>query len=390
MLELSEIARSAPLQGFISDPPQYLSPRNGVLGVALSYDAVLVDEVARRIRREDRTTQSRSIEFSTSVALGLVRVADDKSKDYELWAWWRDVAMRRFGRYVEPIVIEVTVSPEFPKSASVNSRNFDFFENYRIVKRRSRGATLHYAEGGGRFFPQSYPHKASWGTLGGFLEVWDNQMLYAVTAAHVADDGLAFGTPASLIGDSWGLRPMRNILGRMSAFPVWERGVISQASQADKIPNWSCHTHAANTTVGLDVALAKWQNNKSAKRKKVDAVSRAQLSQVIPIRFKGASSGLQEVYISSYSIWHSYKDKKRNCTVCLSDCFEIRLPFSPFVREDVSRSGDSGAWVIADGIERPQWIGLLVGGDGARSGIVPADRIVKHFDPLIGSFQPLI
>ncbi|MGA7325463.1 MAG: hypothetical protein WBX25_13475 [Rhodomicrobium sp.] len=395
MQELSELARSGTLGAFIFEPPRFLSAENGVLGVALSYDTMLVAETARRVRRDDPRTLPITIEFSTLVAARLARFLSGKGSsedDFQLQSWWSEIALRRFGRYAAPVLIEVTVAPDFPRIRQGDSREFDFFEDYRIVRRRARRSQLHYAEGGGRFFPRRKSNSASWGTLGGFLEALDVHSLFAVTAAHVAQDGHAYGTPAFLAGDSFGLRGVLNHLGPNSSWLLprvgWESGQICDASPASFVPPGGCHS--GTSTSGLDAALAAWPRSESARRRSAAAVSRGQLSQAIPLQFVGASSGEREVKIASLSVWHSYGKNPGGPMVCIRDCIQIKLPYRPFLQEDVSKEGDSGAWLMAEGSEEPQWIGLLVGGDGDRSGIVPADRIIDHFSQRLGPLRALI
>jgi hypothetical protein len=161
------------------------------------------------------------------------------------------------------------------------------------------------------------------------------------------------------------------------------------------VPPYQCQ--AGFHTNGLDVALVEWPMVKradrqfgTANRQEVALGSRSQISQILPLHFLGARSGTRQIKVSNYSIRHSYRIGDDGPFVCVSDCLQVKLKDRPYVREDVSKGGDSGAWIIAEGSERPHWIGLLLGGDGDRSGIVPADRIMDYFQPELGLVRMLV
>lgn len=68
----------------------------------------------------------------------------------------------------------------------------------------------------------------------------------------------------------------------------------------------------------------------------------------------------------------------------MRDCIQIQLRERPYVRSDVSQGGDSGSWVLAQGLDGLHWVGMLIGGDGERAGIVPAARLIDYFSQKTG------
>jgi hypothetical protein len=47
------------------------------------------------------------------------------------------------------------------------------------------------------------------------------------------------------------------------------------------------------------------------------------------------------------------------------DCHDRINAYHTYVWADVSRRGDSGAWVMAPSAQGPRWLGMLVGGVGS-------------------------
>jgi hypothetical protein len=45
---------------------------------------------------------------------------------------------------------------------------------------------------------------------------------------------------------------------------------------------------------------------------------------------------------------------------------------------------------MCDGQGGVQWLGVLIGGDGERSGVVPAHRILDQLAPTFGPLMPSI
>lgn len=145
-------------------------------------------------------------------------------------------------------------------------------------------------------------------------------------------------------------------------------------SPADVVAPLSCTVEATRQTAGLDVALHEVTPQCSLHTIAVADLS--ELSPVLELNFTGATSGYRRARATSYSIWHSYELNGTN--VCIHDCVQIKLADRSYVRSDLSRGGDSGAWLLARGTQDLHWVGLLTGGDGDFAGIVPASRIVER------------
>ena len=403
MLELQGYAREGPLRAFFSEPPFWFSPENGVVGIALSYDEDLVREIEDSTYTSfSRGTVERSALVARSLAIitGTSRFSGGPSVEpslesiqYVVFERWRVSSYRRYERQVSPVVIEVTVGPNFPTEPirfrdTPRSFPFLFFSDHRIVYRRIEHSVLHYAESGGRITAQQ---TRRWGTLGGFLENLDSQ-LFATSAAHVLEGSTyAKGTPAFKGAE---VQAVRSVLQKMPILgtlaPRWGREVGEHyaVSPPEIVPRYQCSFDRNPQVPGLDVALTKWPTPSMRMRRTVDLGAPGQVSQVLPSYFWGAASGLKHVYVSSLSIWHSYELPGTDQAACVSNCLQIKLRDRPYFRTNVSRGGDSGAWLMADGLNGPVWLGLVVGGDGDRAGVVPASRIVSYFEPRLGPLQP--
>jgi len=399
-----------PLSEFFLHPPEYLSPQNGVTGIALSYNAIFVDDVSRNMRYFP--VEEGSVEFSARVAATLAAVARDITRsdsadirrlDYELFYGygllrrWRDLTERRFGRPMSPIEIEVNVSPGFPlKTGGGRVEVIDHVQDFPLVFRSAPPARLHFASSGGRFVPHGINEgDLRWGTLGGFLTHPTGGSAYAVTADHVLPSGcthalgtLAFETAANFrVGHFLQRAALANILPRR-----WRpsEGHIVHRSPPDIVAANQCSAHINPASVGLDLALAEWKRN-DAQRILARPVALGETSQALTGHFVGARSGSVKVRVVCYSIWQAYQLYGTGSEVaCIADCLQIALARRPYVWTDVSRPGDSGSWVISDSRHGAQWLGVLVGGDGERSGVVPAHRIVDHLAPTYGALIPMI
>jgi hypothetical protein len=396
---LRDYAQSGPLSGLVFDPPPFFTSRNGVLGVALSYDDLLVSMVARVLAGSGRPQPHSTVEFSSLVARVLAGFArgDDGEYGYILHKW------KKYSSWGEmsPIVVEITVGLDFPRlSLERDFRDYTFFAGHRVVFRRVKRSTLQYAEAGGRFLAGKRDGRIRtdlprWGTLGGFVEAERDGTLYAMTAAHVADQIYGYGTPSFAATE--GLLGLRAALQSLTCQPSrlipvrWrgQRGELTNFSPADFIEPFECRATYVPATSGLDVALAKWPQDHRHLLSRIATVSTDQLTQELPIYFIGARSGSREVFISNYSIWHTYKMPRTGLFACVSDCLQIKVR-DVYDHGEVSKGGDSGAWLIADGQNEQHWVGVLVGGDGDRAGIVPASRIVAHFNNEIGPLHPMI
>ena len=275
-------------------------------------------------------------------------------------------------------------------------------EKYRVVvrhplERRRKGETrqyrpaeMHAAQPGGLFIPRGHfdPRQfPRWGTLGGFVTTAGGDS-YAVVANHVAHQAEGFGTPVFVRHVPEFLRGITRQLPLGLVGFDWELGDVKHRSQPTQVPEFSCTATAIPSSEGLDAALVQCPQSRAARRK-VPFARLGQLWQRLPLRFVGARSGSQEVRITNRSIWHSYELRRDNPEwACVPDCLQIGLRQRSYVKEDVSAGGDLGAWIMAQSADGPVWVGMLLGGDGDRSGIHPAERIVSYFSSILGPLTP--
>jgi hypothetical protein len=414
VLELREFAQRGNLGAFVSDPPFFLR-QPAFVGLALRYDSQLVKQLEGRIAS---LADPESLEYSTILSAALAAIArrnDDLEPDSvdeffffeDIWQRWRTLSGRRFGRAVSPIVVEISVEADHP--SVMQARGLEppregevrFWQSYRITFRLTRRPMLQSAEAGGRIVPYSRPR---FGTLGGFVRTVDGRV-FGVTAAHVFADtdpfgpqpvrfrpcSAAYATPA--FSDVLGLRgPLQRL--SLGAFGGWlrEAGTLKEVDPPDLVYPGACRASTIPRTSGLDVALVEFPIS-SHRLKQINIVGTGQVSQKMIASFQGAASGSMQVQPMALSIWYSYDfscavlgDRER---ACIADCLQVASRWRPHF-PTVSRSGDSGSWLITNTKEGLGWLGVLVGGEGDRAGVVPAQRIVDQFAGRLGPLIPMI
>jgi hypothetical protein len=370
----------------------WLQPWNGVEGIALSYDKWLVASAEHLLTSVIPPEWRGSIEHSRYVAQLLAAVAVRSGEDAvaetdlpallvdQLFERWQVVANGSTRRR-SPIIVEVAVTEGFgrealPRPEAIRDSPYD----YHI--KRSRGAKLQAAASGGMITAGDRGYARSYGTLGGFLVDDHTLEIFGVTAAHVCNGSTGYALPLPLPRAP---KPIRDTLRLMLDLYVrrWAKEECPShwASRAATVAPQSCTAQATPRTDGLDVALHKVAPQTSLRSAQVADLS--DLSPVLNLSFTGATSGFQRVRVTSYSIWHSYTLNETN--VCIHDCLQIKLADRPYLRSDLSRGGDSGAWLLARGPGGIHWVGLLTGGDGELAGLVPATRIVERLQTELGS-----
>ena len=394
MIELSQIATNGLLAQVLANDP-LVQPYNDVEGVSLSYDEDLVRYAVMFAACETPPHWQGTIEFSRKVAMLLGTLGRRwerghygepyEEEDYWLEHFWHRHGRELLGEKRSPIVVEVAAGPNYGREGRPEAYLRGDGTNYRLSIRRSPGSRLQYAAAGGRIVPQSPPSgNATYGTIGGFLEDAASGRLHAMTASHVSNGCGGFVSPTWLPGAASPMRAaVRAIVGAISPIaPHAYRPELCDFEDDSKPsvvqPNY-CTAQNTPSTSGLDVALHAAAANRRSVANRIRSGKLADLSQGVPLTFVGATSGRQKVTISNYSVWQSYRLANGD-QVCIHDCLQIKLPDRPYVRTNVSEGGDSGAWLLADGLAGPSWIGMLIGGDGDRAGIVPAERIVSHFE----------
>jgi hypothetical protein len=418
VIELRSLAHGdGALSRFFSEPPEYLSPNNGVTGMSLAYNPTFVSAVESNLKNP-LSVRDGTVEYSAYAAAALAATAGavtapsfPEPSGYnvqEILTQWRDISERRYGHVVKPIQIEVTVGPGFPERHA-GREAFRDYEGYPIVLRRAKKAKLHFAESGGRLVALQNNNR-SWGTLGGFLlsapwpigQKLPFEWVYGATAGHVVEvikRGVC-GTPAFTAAANFGVsRVLQRLTSSRSTFVPrsWRPalGVVEYLSPPNIVAPFACSAASSPDTNGLDLAVVRLEQNDyvSAQLRFANEVEMGEISQVLQGRFAGARSGTVAVRVTSYSVWQSYEVDFPDAEVgiaCVGDCLQIALARRPYVWTDVSRRGDSGAWIVADSAEGPRWVGMLIGGDGERSGVVPAHRIMQHLRSRFGAMLPAI
>jgi hypothetical protein len=427
MIELAALSRDRLRQWLVAPSDGPWANRN-VIGISVGYDETFV----QLVDRSSRSHPDGSVEHSAVVASRLAaaeatlggRSAESIEPDWavaEALRQWRRISERRYGRPTTPLRIEISVDvgrrrerepelasedlpPAYWKSheRKVSSDEFESTGGIPVSVRFSRGARLQLAASGGRLRTPLLP-RHHWGTLGGFLRTASGQ-LFAMTAAHVVDQGQAVPAPALPSGvlqvvaspafpAAFGAirRALQAASLRSGALGA-EIGRADLVSLAHELGRGECQFQVApETTGGLDYAIAAWPHDAARNLTAAPAIELGEVSQVLKARFVGARSGRVNVRVTRYSVWHAYdldRDGKR--VACIADCFEVALDERPYVRTDVSQGGDSGAWLVCDGAEGPRWLGLLVGGDGERTGVVPAYRIRDDLRRRVGGVTSMI
>lgn len=403
MIELGEFAREGRLADHLGE---YYRPYGTIDGLAIAYDEALVQEAGRMATFMAPSEWRGTLEFSQIVASLLAGVGYRRERGEGLEAepyreevkaldrWWEARARRIGMAKTSPIVIHVSLPPpygfrpypDFRHDLSARwMRRPAEAQPYRALYRPSSRSVLHSAEAGGCIAPGLSGR--GYGTVGGFLCDSFDLNLYALTAAHVCDATDGFTAPTLLPSAPGPVREAARIA-------LWStRGLLLprlrpqdcpflSESAATQIPRGYCTVQAASSGTGLDAALHR-VSLPHERLSTVEITPIAALSQGLPLTFAGARSGLQSVKICAWSIWHSY-ERRDGADVCIDDCLQIRLSERPYVRTTLSQGGDSGAWLLARGVDQTHWVGMLTGGDSDRAGIVPALRIVDHFSSTLG------
>lgn len=414
MIELARLSREE-LTPWLAKLADELRADPRIVGVALGYDEAFVTIVSRLPTEHP----DGSVEHSAVVASRLADAQDvlttraSRSTPEANWDVtraideWGVLSQRRYNAFMSPIRIEVTfeiskTTEDRSGAAQATEAREDSPSRYPtsvrdmpVHFRPARRARLHLARAGGRarlLVRQVGPAPAgarAWGTLGGFLCDAHGE-LFAVTAGHVVGaTGDMIATPAFPTSMGLARRALQAASLWSAAFA--ERGVRRQSSQPDVVATGQCQARTNPATSGLDFALFAWPNHQARALEATPVVELGEISQVLKARFVGARSGLTKVRVTRYSVWHAYDlDEKGTQVACVSDCLEVALDPRPYVRTDVSRGGDSGSWLVCDSAEGPRWLGLLVGGDGDRTGIVPAYRIRDELLKSVGEIVPMI
>ena len=385
MIELGNYARDGRLRQFLDQP--WMQARNGVDGISLFYDDRLVREARRTLRRSWHDEWLGTLEQSRDLAMTLAAVAarfegfggreipDRAWPAYladQLGDWWDWLTDRSGVRKLSPIQVELTVNAEFEYLRGPGP-DFSFDYPYRLsVRRPKRRAQLQAAAAGGRIHPLvGRPH---FGTTGGFVRDDFGGQLWSMTAAHVCGD-----QPARARALPW------------SRTPALLRGYAGSALSAlgfpryrpeDCTPRWSswpmaapmphCTVATLPTIDGLDMALHAVRPQ--ARLTPVEVVNLADVSPDLDLSFSGVTSGRTRVKVASYSVWHSYSFGGQEH--CVHDCLLVRPASRPYLRTNLSSGGDSGAWLLAHDQDQHHWAGMLIGGDGDRTGFAPASRII--------------
>jgi len=413
MIELAALSAEK-LRPWLAEPSGGPRAYGSVIGVSVGYDEAFVRLVNRTPTTQPPGTVEHSAIIASRLAAGNAAVegssVEPSNLDWDLQGAvneWRRISDRRHGRPTTPIRVEITVSTSSRREGRAAPLNRDVSTEFResheanapfddrlstagipISVRPSRGARLQLAASGGRLRPS--PSTANrWGTLGGFLRSSAGE-LFAMTAAHVLGGTNAVATPAFQSGIEVLRRAMQSASLRTSALGA-EVGRARLVSVPQELGRGQCQFQVTPATGGLDYALAAWPDAAARKLTTAPAIELGEVSQVLKARFVGARSGRVNVRVTRYSVWHAYDlDDTGQRVACIADCFEVALDQRPYVRTDVSRGGDSGAWLICDGADGPRWLGLLVGGDGDRTGVVPAYRIRNDLRSSFGAVTSMI
>lgn len=398
MIELEHFAREGRLRELLDQP--WLQAFNGVEGISLSYDERLVAECDRLVYGILRQGWRGTLEYSRYVAELLAAVAyraegrvDPKRAipfpgrfADQAWRWWQATTERSEEAYRSPIVVEIAVRKNFGREARPERRVREYPYSFRI--RRSRGGRLHGAAAGGTIVARLTDGNSR-GTLGGFLVDSFNGDLFGVTAAHVSRQKRVRAGPTPLPRAPAPLRNGARLLLNRIGLGRYERETCPWhwESPADRVAATACSLETTPQTSGLDVALHRVESQ--ARLQAIGLAGVQDISPLLDLSFTGATSGYQRARATNYSIWHSYEIDGED--VCIHGCVQIKLAGRQYVRTDLSRRGDSGAWLLARGTHGLYWTGVLTGGDGDLAGIVPARRIVERIRTDLGlTVEPLI
>lgn len=216
----------------------------------------------------------------------------------------------------------------------------NFFDRFRSVSELSIG--------------RSKPDTA--GTLGGILRSPVTNRLYIVSCAHVLGPDM---TEVFRPGPYRGKNPTRVAHVRFSQ--------LAEPTPQDT----PCHPDFIQNPGRLDVAVAEVFVEPSQFLNLVAATRAKHVRDFKHMRlhdevyFVGKESGLVQAQIEHLVVWDEVEiDGERRC---FKDVFTLTFPDPWYLNEEISKRGDSGAWVLSRVGNSVAWDGVLFAGKGHKA-----------------------
>jgi len=213
----------------------------------------------------------------------------------------------------------------------------------------------------------------STGTLGGYLWHTNEQEHYAISCQHVlgATDLTQASTVHALTRKSAKIS-IGNVI--QSVFPPQHEGKCNNRIQPGSLASPNSVDAAVvdlsgHPTIDLNLPgvgkIVKWTDV-------------AQMGQGDSVTFTGYASGTVKAKIKECNIWKEIDVKGQK--VCFGDLFVLEHEVHQYVPQDLSKPGDSGAWIINTQASIASWDGMLIGGDGVNAYCAYAENTMKYLD----------
>jgi hypothetical protein len=345
--ELRDLARSDAIASFVADPPLLLA-EEFVHGVTL-----VVDRFWLRAFRAafGYWTEGSPVSFSYRTR----RVITGHKFDFT-WrpdGWAAHCAVMGYPDNAHPVAVLVLLrSPvdtaylsDVPRSVDGHSIRYEYRPPCVAYGPGSVAAGAQISRG---VPPTLRPIR---GTVGGFLH--DRFRVYAVSCAHV------FGPVGSVISQS---------SGRFAApTPVADVTFASMPTVSSETTK--CNRIAQAAIPDLDVALAALQHQVTYNPTfptfgTVDHVSRiADMTGEDEVSFLGANRGRPVPgRLGDLNVWREILIEGR--PHCMGDLFTMKPRQHAYVRTELAKPGDSGAWVVSLDNGVVSWDGMVIAGDG--------------------------
>ena len=364
MEELRQLARSPEIAGWIADPPRRLAP-NIVQGVNLAIDPFWLRSY--RAYFGFRTEQSPSADsFRTRKTTEEFRVRFD-------WRppGWKEHCVAKGYTEDAPVVIQVLLrqrpNRDFLAEAPTNRAGHPIVYEYRSACEAFAAPSLLPGAnvGGAGALP---------GTLGGFLRDSASGATLAVSCAHV------FGPEGTEVYQPAPTKATGSVIGQVILSTLPDRS--TPTTKCNRVMQHPVLDLAiAEISAGANVTPAFGELGKVVHLTRV-----ADMTSDDGVVFLGARSKRPVLAkIGALNVWREVQIAGQSH--CMGDMFILESRRYTYIRQDLAKNGDSGAWVISNDNDLVAWDGMVVAGDGASVYCSFAEQIVDTCREMLPSLM---
>ncbi len=282
--------------------------------------------------------------------------------------WWKRYCSSRGWRpNVKPIRIMLSLRPgtAMTKLSELHDTDYDEypiqFEVRPLVQAHSSRMPITPLIGGISIGPSGGIRTES-GTLGGVVRRHGTSL--ALTCAHVLDGGIGDEVWHPAASDDARARRVGQIL-------AVERPTPKTSGKCNRTATYASRSDVAVVSLdsGVDSALSIRKLGPVSSLRPIDEIGEYE-----PAVFTGKESDRCKARTEQLSHWQEITiDGQPHC---YQDLFTIGSREHHYVLQEMSRAGDSGAWILSDDeVATRELLGMLIGGDGERSFCAFAENV---------------